>query len=208
MPEWFGSLISTLLGAGVALFAVERAHSHNLALKKWETDREIDGVLVALDTELTICSDEYFARMGPMIDAAPEGKPFLREFALQLEYTLTYKNNIHIIGRLENEPLRKTIINTHLQWAFLFEALYSNTRGSQALREWGLRGIETTDPELKRFYKYVSEQIEAGLRTIPERLKKQQALCKQLTQLQSAAIADYRANHPITKPKWFDLYAQ
>ncbi len=206
--DLLSGILGAVLGALATVFVTERAHKHNMAVQEWQANREVHGVLEALDTELVVTTEAYSAVMGSMIDAAPEGKPFFAEFDPQMEYSLTYKNNLHVIGRLENEPLRKLIINTHLQWAFLFELLYSNSRATRRQRDWALRGVETKDSELKQFYAHVSDGVTERLKEMPARLKKQQALCKELTARQTREIADYRIAHPLTKPRWFDFYEQ
>ena len=193
-------------GVAAAMLGAWMAQRYDFLLKQFEVRQQIDGVLASVELELRLCTDVYFATLGKKIAEAENGKLFKCTFNPRLEYTLAYKNNLHLIGQIESEALRTEIVGTHLQWAFLFEYLYEVASISQRHEDWILRADEVKDPKLQAEYFEVVDKLHAYLCSQPEKLKPQQQACLQATRSLSVAVAQYRQGHQPTKPRLSDIF--
>src|SRR5438105_1386065 len=107
MSDLLSGFIGSAIGAFVTWIAASKAHRHNLALKEWEVERQIRGVIAAVAIEMRICYDAYQKGIGAKLEGNSGSEPFQVQCAVSGEYTLAYRNNIQLIGAIENQPLRE-----------------------------------------------------------------------------------------------------
>jgi hypothetical protein len=114
--DW-NSLFSVLIGGGLSLLgAIVAVLIQGRMNKRQEELKEkllLRGFIQSIKAEITILWDNYYGGVGKQLESLKEGEPFLTTYPITQEYFTIYTNSSFLIGRIENEALRKTIVETY-----------------------------------------------------------------------------------------------
>lgn len=107
-------LISTAIGAliGSVLTLLATFIAHWLSSKKEKDDRnqEIRALLQSLQDEATTIWDIYMEGVGVRLEEHEVGEPFNVYFPVTQEYFTIYTSNAQKIGMIQDDNLRKSIV--------------------------------------------------------------------------------------------------
>jgi len=102
--------------------AGRQSHSNNLEHARIQKNHHINGVLLAIHSELVVLKKYYMANSGAMLEALKEGENYNTYFSLNQKYFIVYPNNTDIVGQIEDEGLVKSIVITYNAGNFLIES--------------------------------------------------------------------------------------
>jgi hypothetical protein len=115
--EFWSATVGALVGGGLAAWASFRATktAHRFAERKHEHDEKmrLKRILQALHDEAETVWGMYSQQMGPYLDGLEDGKPVTMLWRIEQDYFTVFHTNADNIGLIENEQLRKMIIQTY-----------------------------------------------------------------------------------------------
>ena len=128
------SLISALIGGGLALLGVIIAHC--LTARKEENNRkeEIRALVQSIKDEATTMWGIYMEGVGNRLEVHAEGEPFDVYFPVTQEYFTVYTSNAFRLGMIRNNELRKNIIEAYSLGRSLIDTYRMNNELVRAYR--------------------------------------------------------------------------
>jgi hypothetical protein len=178
--ESYGSIVGGLVGGMVGgFFAVLAQIIANL----WQSHlgqkaerRSIDGMLQAIDTELTLFKTDFLDRMQQMCHGPDKPRsqglanpgPFLIISSNQ-NYHVVFESNAAMLGRIRDERLREMIIRVYGSAKSLFDYLNYYSRQSDALAQipQPTRGENALSARLEELEQKIKTRLEELQRDVP-----------------------------------------
>ena len=118
--DWssFGSAISgAVIGGVIAGFFVLRATQKSFDNQRIHSDENeeklIAGVLQSIHDEIDTVFERYQETMGAKIESLERGQALLYYYPLVSDFFTIYNGNSFLIGRIQNNDLRRQIIRTY-----------------------------------------------------------------------------------------------
>ncbi len=113
--EWVSAvfgLAGAVIGRVCTLLGVQRQLSAATADQKRRESNYLRAILQALHDEIETLSEVYKGAIGVHIAALQTGQPFTHYWPVSSEYFSVYHSNSALIGHIQNNHLRKSIIQT------------------------------------------------------------------------------------------------
>lgn len=147
------SLLSGLIGAVIggvltgffSILAVNKSEKLTRDSKLGQDRKTLKGLLQALHDELESVNERYQETMGAQIEALPEGQPLLMYYPVINDFFTVYNANAHLIGTIDNNDLRKSIVRTYVQAKGLVDSFRMNNDLVAKFEHWHVRSIETNN---------------------------------------------------------------
>lgn len=115
--EWVGVVVAAIIGGCIAgffsLYAIKQTFKNQQTHADENEERLIKALLQAIHDEIETVWNQYQDTMGTDIEALGENKPLNYYYPLISDYFTVYNGNSFLIGRIENDDLRKQIILTY-----------------------------------------------------------------------------------------------
>lgn len=147
--SFFIPLIASIIGAAIAgycsLKATKNAHKNELKKQENNQKNEIKNLLQAIHDEISILWETYLWGVGNDLEKLENEKPLNVYYPLTQEYFTTYNNMSHLIGTIENDKLRKSIIETYTMCRSLVDSYRLNNDFVQKYEHWYWLFIETNE---------------------------------------------------------------
>ena len=137
MEPFIASLLGALLGGLLALLGVILAHNLQLARQQKQEQKTVSGFLQAILTELDTCWNRAQETVNSVLESHPDNQPFESEVFINTDYFTVYHNNSHLLGRVEDDDLRKMIVATYTRYKALVETYNVNTQFNLKWQETG-----------------------------------------------------------------------
>lgn len=144
MPfDWsaFGSAITGAIIGGVitgffALKSTKNAHSNQLEQAAQSEAKLIQGVLQAIHDEIETVFERYQETMGARLESLKDGEALLVYYPLVSDFFSVYNGNSFLIGRIQDNDLRKQIITTYTLAKGLVDSFRMNNDLNQKFEYW------------------------------------------------------------------------
>jgi len=138
-----GAVIGGLLTGAFSIFAVNKSENFARDSKTKQDKRTLKGLLQALHDELESVNDRYQETMGAQIESLPDGQPLLVYYPVINDFFTVYNANAHLIGTIENNDLRKSIVRTYVLAKGLVDSFRMNNDLVAKYEHWHVRFAET-----------------------------------------------------------------
>ncbi len=140
MDEWIVNLISSVVGGVIAgaatLFGVYLTHKHDLEKQKINEAAVVKGVLQAIHDEIETLWNRYQDEVGVRIETLPANSPFAMYYPVGQDYFTVYTANAFLIGRIEDNDLRKGIVTTYTKARGLVDSFRFNNDLNNKYEHW------------------------------------------------------------------------
>lgn len=143
MDEWiaFGAAITGAVVGGVStgfftLRAVKKAHQNTIELQNEKEEAIIQGLLQAIHDEVETIWDRYQEGIGVHLEALKENQPLAMYYPVVQDYFTVYNGNTFLIGRIEDNDLRKDIVFLYTAAKGLADSYRLNNDLVQKLEYW------------------------------------------------------------------------
>lgn len=134
------SLMAAVIGGVIAALATrkatERALTHSLTMEKVNRRAVLRGVLLGIRTELEVLFEIYRVEMESEIESLKEGQGIHVTLPIYENVFTVYESNCSLIGQLDEDELRKSIIRTYLLAKSLVNA---HTYNNKLLEDYAAR---------------------------------------------------------------------
>ena len=164
MELFIASLLGALIGGFLALIGVFFSHRLELSRQREQEQQLVRGYLQALHTELETCWNRAQVTVNPAIEDLPDNQPFESETFIETDFFTVYHNNSNMLGRINDDNLRKMIVATYTRYKALKETYNVNTR---YIQKWKSSGNEYHRQEaidwamaLKKDHKQLKKELE------------------------------------------------
>ncbi|MCW5626852.1 MAG: hypothetical protein KIT73_19195 [Burkholderiales bacterium] len=168
MSGLIGAVIGGVLTGVFSIIAVNKTEKHNRDSQAEADSRVLKGLLQALHDELESIFERYQETMGVHIESLPEGKPLLTYYPVINDFFTVYNANAFLIGRIENNDLRKSLVRTYILAKGLVDSYRMNNELLSKFEHWHALSAETNNPVHQQ---YAQDQFDA-LVTYGTQLKK------------------------------------
>lgn len=122
-------------------------------------DIQVKAILQALHDELVTLYKVYRSTIGDQIAAHPSGQPFLFHWPLSSEYFSIYHGNAVFIGRLNDNALRKSIIQAYTYAKSLIDSVgFNNTLIGKLEQSFFVKSQAPTDVN-EQMYEWHRQQL-------------------------------------------------
>ena len=139
------SLVSALIGGVIAALATrkatERALKYSLTMEQANRYAVLRGVLLGIRTELELLLEIYRGEMESEIESLKAGQGVRVTLPIYQNVFTVYESNCSLIGQLEEDELRKSIIRTYLLAKSVVNA---HTYNNKLIEEYEARVREGT----------------------------------------------------------------
>lgn len=142
----FGSIIGGLITGMYSLRAVSKTEEADHAKRIAAEAKVLKSVLQALHDELETIFSLYTERIGTRVETLPEGQPLPFYFPVIQDFFTVYNANAALIGRIENNDLRKSVIQTYVMMKGLVDSFRMNNDLLSRFEYWHRLAIETNNP--------------------------------------------------------------
>ncbi|WP_257294648.1 hypothetical protein [Endozoicomonas sp. YOMI1] len=109
----FGSVIGGIITGHYALKSVKEAFENQKEQSAEEDQKNVTSLLQGIYDELEIVLDGYQRELGPSLASLKEGEALMSYYPLVGDYFPVYNGNTLIIGRIQDNDLRRSIIRTY-----------------------------------------------------------------------------------------------
>ena len=128
--DW-NSVISAVTGGLIAgafsLWAVDKAHKNDLTKEEQQERLLIKGFIQSVQTEIETLWETYQEGVGKELEGLVENQALLHFYPLtQQDYFTIYSGSSYLVGRVKNERLRKSIVETYTKARGLIDAYRLN----------------------------------------------------------------------------------
>lgn len=134
----FSPLIGVVIGAILGFFGSwlvgRQAHKNNLQRDESERLQKIDGVLLAIKSEIQVMSKFYEGEIGPAVKAIKSGQSFNIRFHSEKEFLIVYSRNTDLVGQIKDSDLVEAIVTTYNLANLLLEAFLMNNHYLEQVR--------------------------------------------------------------------------
>ncbi|MGP9437423.1 hypothetical protein ACT3RR_18530 [Ewingella sp. AOP8-B2-18] len=144
------TLTSAMAGGVIAgyysLKATKEAHKHQKNLAEDNEKLIISSLLQALHDELETIFCRYQEGMGCKLESLEDGQPLAFYYPLVSDFFTVYHGNSFLIGRINNNTLRKNIIKTYTLAKGMIDSFRMNNDLVQKVEHWESIYEETRSP--------------------------------------------------------------
>lgn len=146
--ELISAFIGAIIGGLFSLGGVWLAHKNDL---KKEQEREkllLKGFLLSIRDEIETLWDRYMWGIGEVLEKLPEKSPLLYFYPLTQSYFTVYDDNSSLIGKIEDNDLRKLIIITYAKAKGLVDGYRFNNEMVQKYENLNFLYQQTNNPTI------------------------------------------------------------
>jgi hypothetical protein len=147
------ALLASLIGGFIAglfsIIAVRTAHKYDLEKEKQREDALIKTFLLAIYEELETVWERYIGTIGEDVEHISENKPLAYYYPVTEDYFKVYNENCSLIGKIDDNRLRKLIIVTYTQAKGLLDSFRMNNNMLQKYESVEFSYRQTGHPEIK-----------------------------------------------------------
>ena len=174
MASWeslLSGLIGAVIGGGitgiVTWWSVRETESNNKDAKDKSDKEIIKGLLQALHDELETIYERYQESMGSHLEAMQTGTALLLYYPIINDFFTVYNSNAFLIGRIDDNDLRKSLVRTYVLSKGLVDSFRMNNEMISRYEHWDLLAAETN----KDIHKQVAHAHHEGLINYAAQLK-------------------------------------
>ncbi|MDD3597178.1 hypothetical protein [Sulfuricurvum sp.] len=106
-------IIGAIIGGGFTLIGTYYTFKNQREQASENEKKIMQSLLQAIHDELETINERYQETVGSRIESLEEGKGLTFYYPLVSDYFSVYNGNTFLIGRIENNDLRKQIIKTY-----------------------------------------------------------------------------------------------
>jgi len=143
--DWVGlqpafiALVGALVGGGCAIYGVYVTHENNLKEHEIKEENEVRNFLKAIHSEILTIWERYSNTYKVEVDGIRDGQWLNYIYPIKQDYFTVYNNNTHLLGKIQNNDLRKRIVVAYTQAKGLIDSLVSN---NESLEEYNMASWE------------------------------------------------------------------
>jgi hypothetical protein len=129
----------------------------------------------ALHDELDSVFEQYQANMGAFVEALADGAPLLRYYPVISNYFVVFDSNAFLIGRVEDNDLRKLLVWTYVRAKALMDSFRMNNEILARYENWLALAAQTGSPIHQQYVQGTYDglvQYARGIKTSHVELKK------------------------------------
>lgn len=134
----------------IALLAIEKTHRKELEKDDRREEYQIEGFLKSVYVEIKVLWERYSTTMGKQVESLNEGKALLIYYPLTQDYFTIYNSNAALIGKIENDQLRSSIVSTYTKAKGLVDSYKMNNEMILKYENWYLLDQQTKHEIFKR----------------------------------------------------------
>jgi len=108
-----GALVGGLTAGYFALEATNRAHKNQKKHADENEEKLIQGLLQAIHDEIETVYERYQETMGANLESLDDGKGLTFYYPLVSDFFSVYNGNTFLLGRIQDNDLRKQVIKTY-----------------------------------------------------------------------------------------------
>ncbi len=131
-----GAVVGGLIACLSAWFAVERTGKQARTLQAENDAKLLRGLLQVLHDELESVQERYQETMGKEVEALQDGQPLLFVFPVMNDFFAVYNGNASQIGRIGNNDLRKSLVQTYVLAKGLVDSFRLNNEYLSKYEYW------------------------------------------------------------------------
>lgn len=146
MSGLIGAVIGGVLTGVFSIIAVNKTEQHNRDSQAESDAKVLKGLLQALHDELESIFERYQETMGAQIESLQEGQPMLTYYPVINDFFTVYNANAFLIGRIENNDLRKSLVRTYVLAKGLVDSYRMNNELLSKFEHWNALHAETQNP--------------------------------------------------------------
>lgn len=141
-----GAVIGGLLTGWFSIIAVNKTEKHRRDSQTTSDAKVLKGLLQALHDELESIFERYQETMGSQIESLPTGQPLLIYYPVINDFFTVYNGNASLIGCIENNDLRKSLVRTYVLAKGLVDSYRMNNEILSKFEHWNALHAETQNP--------------------------------------------------------------
>lgn len=138
-----GAVIGGILTGVFSILAVNKTEKHHRDARTENDAKVLKGLLQALHDEIDSIYERYQENMGARIEALQEGTPLLIYYPIINDFFTVYNANAFLIGRIENNDLRKSLVRTYVLAKGLVDSFRMNNELVSKFEHWHTLAEET-----------------------------------------------------------------
>lgn len=138
-----GAIIGGLLAGYYSFRATKEAHKNQTELAQKNESQIIRSLLQALHDELETVFENYHEHMGSRVESLDEGQPLAYYYPLVSDFFSVYNGNTFLLGRIQDNDLRKSIIKTYTLGKGMIDSFRMNNDLIQKFEHWDAVYAET-----------------------------------------------------------------
>ena len=114
MSGFVGAVIGGVITGGFTLYGIWRSEKFARSSSSANEAELVTALLQAIHDELEVVFDRYRAQAAPLVEALGDNEPFLVYFPIASDYFTVFNGNAHLIGRVRDHDLRRSIVRTYV----------------------------------------------------------------------------------------------
>lgn len=108
-----GAVVGALVGGFFTLRATKAAYKNQVALSNNAEKRLIKGFLQSVHDEIETVHNRYQESMGAQVEALQDNQPLAFYYPLVSDFFAVYNGNSFLLGRIDDNDLRRQIVKTY-----------------------------------------------------------------------------------------------
>jgi len=145
-----GALLGALMGGLFAflatVYSLKKSQTNNLAIQEQSNRATIRGVLLGIKTEIEANVKGYIEETKEFWATYSEGKPFLFIYDVTQNYFIVFDSNAYILGQIEDDDLRESIIVAYLNAKGLIDSHLLQNKKIREFEKFSLEHLERGHP--------------------------------------------------------------
>lgn len=205
--EFLSAMVGALVGGGFTAWASFSATktAYRFAERKHEHDEKmrLKRILQALHDEAETVWGMYNQQMGPYLDGLEDGKPVIILWRIEQDYFTVFHTNADNIGLIENERLRRMIIQTYAKAKGTIDSFRMNNDLVLDYKERAIRFENTNQTLDKNLLDGSLNSLVIYATFLKERNKDLKQLFTELLPLLKGEVARLSNETKLITPPWW-----
>ncbi|MEI7695463.1 MAG: hypothetical protein WCI64_07450 [Chlorobium sp.] len=141
-----GVIIGGLITGIFSICAVILTNKHNMEVLETKEAKVLRGLLQALHTEIDCVFEHYKKTAGEYLKNTPNKGKIIFYYPVLSDYFTVYNENASMIGRIENDELRKLLVETYVKAKSLIDSFKMNNEHLSKYEQLNEQAIKTNCP--------------------------------------------------------------
>lgn len=131
-----GAVVGGITAGYFALRSAKQNHDNQLKIIRENEEKLIKGLLQAIHDEIETIFERYQETMGSRLESLADGQPLLFYYPLVSDFFTVYNGNSFLLGRIQDNDLRKQIIKTYSLGKAIVDSFRMNNDLIQKFEYW------------------------------------------------------------------------